>query len=88
MLDAAKLRKRGVSSVVVAFDTFVTAARDQARAMSMPDIPLVVIPHLRAGERAADFRSRAEAALAEVRTALALPTSEPARETLRAVARA
>ena len=88
MLDAAKLRKRGVSSVVVAFDTFVTAARDQARAMSMPDIPLVVIPHLRAGEQAADFRSRAEAALPEVRAALALPTSEPEHGALRAVARA
>lgn len=88
MLDAAKLRKRGVSAAVVAFDTFVTAARDQARAMSMPDIPLVVIPHLRAGERPEDFRARAEAALADVRTALALATSEPERGTLRAVARA
>ena len=88
MLDAAKLRKRGVSSVVVAFDTFVTAAQDQARAMSMPDIPLVVIPHLRAGEQAADFGSRAEVALAEVRAALALPTSESELGALRAVARA
>lgn len=84
MLDAAKLRKRGVSAAVVAFDTFVTAAR----AMSMPDIPLVVIPHLRAGERPEDFRARAQAALADVRTALALTTSEPERGTLRTVARA
>jgi len=66
MLECAKLRNRGVPAVAVAFDTFLVAARDQAKAMAMPDIPIVVIPHLKAGETAEDFRRRAEAAFAEI----------------------
>ena len=52
--------------MAVAFDTFLVAAQDQAKAMAMPDIPIVVIPHLKAGETPEDFRLRAEAALAEI----------------------
>lgn len=66
MLDSAKLWKRGVPAVAVAFDTFQVAAKDQAKAMAMPDIPIVVIPHLKAGEKPEDFRQRAEAAYAEI----------------------
>ena len=72
MLDAAKLRKRGVRAVVVTFDTFLVAAQDQAKAMAMPDIPIVVIPHIRAGEKPEDFRSRAEEALAKIAVHLEL----------------
>ena len=50
MLDSVKLWKRGVPAVAVTLDTFLVAAQDQAKAMAMPDIPLVVIPHLKAGE--------------------------------------
>lgn len=32
----------------------------------MPDIPIVVIPHVKAGETPEDFRRRAEAVLAEI----------------------
>jgi hypothetical protein len=66
MLDSAKLWKRGVPAVAVAFDTFLVAAKDQAKAMAMPDIPIVVIPHLKAGESPEDFRRRAETACAEI----------------------
>ena len=66
MLDSAKLWKRGVPAVAVAFDTFLVAAKDQAKVMAMPDIPIVVIPHLKAGETPEDFRQRAEAAFAEI----------------------
>lgn len=72
MLDAAKLWKRGVRAVVVTFDTFLVAAQDQAKAMAMPEIPLVVIPHIKAGETPEDFRSRAEEALAEIAAQLEL----------------
>ncbi len=72
MLDAAKLWKRGVRAVVVTFDTFLVAAQDQAKAMAMPDIPIVVIPHLKAGETPEDFRGRAEEALAEITAQLEL----------------
>ena len=65
MLDAAKLWKRGVRAVVVTFDTFLVAAQDQAKAMAMPEIPIVVIPHVKAGETSEDFRGRAEEALDE-----------------------
>lgn len=66
MLDSAKLWKRGVKTVAVTFDTFLVAAQDQAKAMAMPDIPIVVIPHIKAGEKPEDFRVRAENALAEI----------------------
>ena len=72
MLDAAKLWKRGVRAVVVTFDTFLVAAQDQAKAMAMSDIPIVVIPHLKAGETPEDFRGRAEEALAEITAQLEL----------------
>lgn len=66
MLDSAKLWKRGVPTIAVALDTFLVAAQDQAKAMAMPDLPLVVIPHLKAGETPQDFSARAEAAFAEI----------------------
>lgn len=66
MLDSARLWKRGVFAVAIAFDTFLIAAKDQAKAMAMPDIPIVVIPHLKAGETPEDFRRRAESAFAEI----------------------
>ena len=40
--------------------------------MAMPEIPLVVIPHIKAGETPEDFRSRAEEALAEIAAQLEL----------------
>jgi hypothetical protein len=72
MLDSAKLWKRGVKTVAVAFDTFLVAAQDQAKAMAMPHIPIVVIPHIKAGEKAEDFRVRAENAVAEIAEHLVL----------------
>ncbi len=80
MLDAAKLWKRGVRAVVVTFDTFLGAAQDQAKAMALSEIPLVVIPHLKAGETPEDFRGRAEEALAEIAAQLGLdgPPLQPA----------
>jgi hypothetical protein len=80
MLDSAKLWKRGVPAVAVAFDTFLIAAKDQAKAMAMPDIPIVVVPHLKAGEKPEDFRRRAEEAFAEIAGHLQL-----GRPTLQAV---
>ena len=72
MLDSAKLWKRGVKTVAVAFDTFLVAAQDQSKAMAMPDTPIVVIPHLKAGEKPDDFRVRAENAVAEIAEHLVL----------------
>ena len=72
MLDSAKLWRRGVKTVAVAFDTFLVAAQDQSKAMAMPDTPIVVIPHLKAGEKPDDFRVRAENAVAEIAEHLVL----------------
>ena len=58
-----KTVEAGVRAVVVTFDTFLAAAQDQAKAMAMPEIPIVVIPHIKAGEKPEDFRGRAEEAL-------------------------
>ena len=77
MLDSAKLWKRGVRTVAVTFDTFLVAAQDQAKAMAMPDIPIVVIPHIGAGDKPADFRGRAEKALADIARHLDLDGAHP-----------
>ena len=66
MLDSAKLWKRSVPAVAISFDTFLVAAKDQAKAMGMTDIPIVVIPHLKAGDTPDDFRRRAEDAYVEI----------------------
>ena len=72
MLDSAKLWKRGVPAVAIALDTFEKAAKDQAKAMAIPDIPIVIIPHVKAGDTPEDFRRRAETAFAEIVTHLQL----------------
>ena len=50
----------------------VPPTEELVEAMAMPDIPIVVIPHLKAGETAEDFRQRAEAAFAEIAAHLQL----------------
>ena len=82
MLDSVKLWKRGVPAVAVTLDTFLVAAQDQAMAMAMPDIPLVVIPHLKAGETPEDFSARAEAVFVEIAGHLQL--SRPALQAVAA----
>jgi|DewCreStandDraft_5_1066085.scaffolds.fasta_scaffold00310_3 hypothetical protein len=44
MLDAVRLERLGVPSVVVAHHNFEFAARTQAKLMGIPDIKLAVMP--------------------------------------------
>lgn len=73
MLDAAALEKRGVHTVTIVWDNFETAARTQARLQDIADLALVVIPHRKGGETAADQRKKAEAALGAVVESLVQP---------------
>ena len=43
MLDSVNLERMGIPSVVVVGEQFVAAARANARAMGMPDLPYVVV---------------------------------------------
>lgn len=73
MLDAAALEKRGVHTVTIVWDNFETAARTQARLQDIADLALVVVPHRKGGETAADQRKKAEAALGAVVESLVQP---------------
>lgn len=73
MLDAAALEKRGIHTVTIVWDNFETAARTQARLQDIADLALVVIPHRKGGETAADQRKKAEAALGAVVESLVQP---------------
>jgi len=73
VLDAAALEKRGVHTVTIVWDNFETAARTQARLQDIADLALVVIPHRKGGETAADQRKKAEAALGAVVESLVQP---------------
>lgn len=44
MHDAAQMEVRGVPTVTLAHDRFESAARAQAKMMSLPDLPIVVVP--------------------------------------------
>jgi hypothetical protein len=63
VLDAAALEKRGRHTVTIVWDNFEHAARKQATLQDCPDLDLVIVPHRKGGETAADQQRKAEAAL-------------------------
>ena len=62
MLDAARLRKRGIPTVAVVWDIFEHAARAMARLQGVPDLPIVVVPQVLVGESNEDQRKKGIAA--------------------------
>ena len=60
MLDTIKLEREGVPTVVLAYDTFERAARQQAEMAKMPLIPIVVIQHWEPSFTSEDAREEAD----------------------------
>lgn len=66
--DAVTLEDKGVASVLLCTDEFAPLARAESVAKGMSGLPLAVISHPLADNRAAEVRRKAEAVVAEVIT--------------------
>jgi hypothetical protein len=63
LLDATRLRKRGIDTVAIVWDEFEKAARAMASLQGVSDLSILVIPSLAAGEDDDDQRRKAAACL-------------------------
>lgn len=64
------LEKLGVPTVTLCTDVFLGLAKDEARALGMPALPIVVIPHPLGGEPPERVQARGEGAVEGVIAAL------------------
>lgn len=64
------LEKLGVPTVTLCTDAFLGLAKDEARALGMPELPIVTIPHPLGGEPPERVRARGEGAVEGVIAAL------------------
>ena len=60
MLDSIELERKGIPTVVLAYDTFEQAARQQAELAKMPLIPIVAIQHWEPTFTSEDARKEAD----------------------------
>jgi hypothetical protein len=60
----------GIPTVTLCTDAFLGLAREEARTLGMPELPLVIIPHPLGGEPAERVQARAAGALDGVVAAL------------------
>ena len=58
MLDSVNLERMGVPTVTVVTEPFVPAAEAAARSLSLPDLPMVVVPHDYLNETDEDIRKK------------------------------
>jgi alkylation response protein AidB-like acyl-CoA dehydrogenase len=63
LLDATRLRKRGIHTVAIVWDVFEGAARAMAKLQGIPDLPILVIPQMAVGEDEDDQRRKAKGCL-------------------------
>jgi hypothetical protein len=66
LLDATRLRKRGIDTVAIVWDVFEKAARAMAALQGVPDLPILVIPHIATGEDDDDQRRKAKGCLPDL----------------------
>jgi hypothetical protein len=66
LLDATRLRKRGIDTVVIVWDSFEKAARALAKLQGVPDLPILTIPHMITGEDDDDQRRKAKGCLSDL----------------------
>jgi hypothetical protein len=66
LLDATRLRKRGVDAVAIVWDVFEKAARAMAKLQGIPDLPIFVIPQMAPGEDDDDQRRKAKGCLPDL----------------------
>jgi hypothetical protein len=64
------LEKLGVPTVTLCTDAFLGLAKEEARTLGMPDLPLVIVPHPLGGESLERIQARAQNAVAGVIAAL------------------
>lgn len=79
MLDAARIKKAGLPSLVIVWDTFEKAAQVHARVQGVPDLEIVVIPHLKAHEGEADQRRKAHEVCERILAIVGAPALAAAR---------
>jgi hypothetical protein len=68
--DAVTLEDKGIPSVLLCTDEFAPLARAESVAKGMSGLPLAVIPHPLADNRANEVKRKAEAVVAEIITIL------------------
>lgn len=70
MVDAVEIERRGKPTVTIVHDVFERAARLHARALGMPELPLLVEPTPRGGTINFDVKELARQKLDDVIRAL------------------
>jgi hypothetical protein len=75
LLDAARLRKRGLPTVALVWDIFENAAKAMASLQQVPDLEIVVVPQVAVGETDADQRKKGAAAAEKILAAWGAPAS-------------
>jgi hypothetical protein len=66
LLDAARLRKKGIDTMVVVWDIFEWAATTHAELQGVAGLPLVVVPQVVVGENDEHQRAKARVASKEI----------------------
>lgn len=69
------MEKRGIPSVVICTDEFVSLGKSIAEFLGMPTLKIVVIPHPLGGLKQEDVLQRAQGAFEEIAGALTAPKS-------------
>ncbi len=70
MVDAVEIERQGKPTITIVHDAFERAARLHARALGLPDLPLLVEPTPRGGTISFDVDDVAEKPIAAVLQAL------------------
>ena len=73
--DSIYFEGRGIPAVFVASDEFASAATSQARALGLPDVQRVFVPHPIQDATDDEMRARADAAVDAILAALETRTS-------------
>ncbi|MBI4307626.1 MAG: hypothetical protein HY684_02345 [Chloroflexi bacterium] len=74
------MEKKGIPAVLIAHDRFEAAARAQARALGLPDLPVIVVPQPQSWTTKEEEVQHANEAVGMIQAALlARPAAKPAR---------
>ncbi len=68
-----ELEKRGIPTVTLCTDAFISLAREESRNLGMPDLPLAIIKHPLGGEGEERVRRKALEVARQVALALTRP---------------
>lgn len=73
MFDAIEMEKRGVATVTIAHDTFARVAVLHAKALGLPDLPIIVEPSPESGVVGEDVDRVADETFDQLLEALLAP---------------